>query len=75
MGPRAKCTLWEEEATLVFHVRVDPEGIEVSRREDSDMINVSPLVAMHDGLRTATIDAESTKAIIKDGPPRLRGVW
>jgi hypothetical protein len=75
MGPRATCTLWEEECTLVFHVHVYPENIQVSRKEDGNMINVSPLVVLNDKLRTATIEAEVTKFIVQDGPWNLRGVW
>ena len=75
MNPRVTCTLWEEESTLVFHVHVYLEDIQISRREDQNMINVSPLVVMNDKLRAVTIEAELTKFTVQDGPLSLRGVW
>lgn len=75
---RVTATLWEAEATLVFHVDVQPEGIRVSRREDTDMILASPLMVLG-GMLQKEIDhaaeIEVEKHVVRDGPVEFNGLW
>ncbi|GAB1312755.1 hypothetical protein MFIFM68171_02965 [Madurella fahalii] len=70
-------TLWEDEGTLLFHVKVN--GVSVTRREDNHMINGSKVLEvskLSQERKNEILDAEKVRHIVLEAPgEHLVGTW